>query len=103
MRQSVAVGLRAVCSTALLVATVGGCSRPSGNDPSSHAPASAATPGVRPPSQPVPAAPSSAVSAGPSPGLVLTPEDAEDAAEHRISEQNLESELDRLEREIQAE
>jgi hypothetical protein len=34
---------------------------------------------------------------------VLTPEDVEDAAEHRITEQNLESELDRLEREIQAE
>jgi hypothetical protein len=34
---------------------------------------------------------------------VPTPEDVEDAAEHRITEQNLESELDRLEREIQAE
>jgi hypothetical protein len=34
---------------------------------------------------------------------VLTPEDAEEDAAHRITEQNLESELDRLEREIQAE
>ena len=32
-----------------------------------------------------------------------TPEDAEEDAAHRITEQNLESELDRLELEIQAE
>lgn len=41
-----------------------------------------------------------------SPGAVLpvpTPEDAEEDAAHRITDQNLESELDRLEREIQAE
>lgn len=37
------------------------------------------------------------------PAPVLTPEDAEEDAAHRITEQNLESELDRLEREIQAE
>jgi hypothetical protein len=34
---------------------------------------------------------------------IPTPEDAEDDAAQRITEQNLESELDRLEREIQAE
>jgi hypothetical protein len=34
---------------------------------------------------------------------VPTPEDVEDDAAQRITEQNLESELDRLEREIQAE
>ena len=39
----------------------------------------------------------------PSAGPVLTPEDVEAETEHRITEQNLESELDRLEREIQAE
>ena len=36
-------------------------------------------------------------------GPVLTPEDVEAETEHRITEENLESELDRLEREIQAE
>jgi hypothetical protein len=41
------------------------------------------------------------LAAGASP--VLTPEDLESETEHRITEQNLESELDRLEREIQAE
>jgi hypothetical protein len=45
----------------------------------------------------------SAPTVTPGPDSVLTAEDAEDAAEHRITEQNLESELDRLEREIQAE
>jgi hypothetical protein len=39
----------------------------------------------------------------PSAGPVLTPEDVEAETEHRITEQNLESELDRLEREIQSE
>lgn len=33
---------------------------------------------------------------------IPTPEDAEEDAAHRITDQNLESELDRLEREIQA-
>ena len=47
---------------------------------------------------PYPAAPSSSATAP-----VPTPEDAEEDAAHRITEQNLESELDRLEREIQAE
>jgi len=37
------------------------------------------------------------------PRPVPVPEDAEDDAAQRITEQNLESELDRLEREIQAE
>jgi hypothetical protein len=36
-------------------------------------------------------------------GTVPTPEDVEEDAAQRITEQNLESELDRLEREIQAE
>ena len=37
------------------------------------------------------------------PGAVLTPEDVEPEVERRITEENLERELDRLEREIQAE
>jgi len=36
-------------------------------------------------------------------GPILTPEDVEAETEHRITEKNLESELDRLEREIQGE
>jgi hypothetical protein len=40
---------------------------------------------------------------GLTPSPVLIQEDAEDDAARRITEQNLESELDRLEREIQAE
>jgi hypothetical protein len=54
---------------------------------------------------PTPSAPLPGGSTPTSPSArpVLTPEDAEDDAEHRITEQNLESELDRLEREIQAE
>ena len=74
-----------------------GCSRPSGeaSPASSSAPltASTATPALSP----------AASVPSPSDSAVLTPEDVEDAAEHRITEQNLESELDRLEREIQAE
>jgi hypothetical protein len=58
-----------------------------------------------PPSAPASLAP---VIASPAPSLdpsasPVTPEDAEDDAARRITEQNLESELDRLEREIQAE
>lgn len=75
-----------------------GCSRPSSE--SSPSPSSAplataltATPALSP----------DASAASPSDLAVPTPEDVEDAAEHRITEQNLESELDRLEREIQAE
>lgn len=59
-----------------------------------------------PPKTSVPAPPLPAVSEAPSaisPAPVLTPEDAEEDAAHRITERNLESELDRLEREIQAE
>jgi hypothetical protein len=46
-----------------------------------------------------------AISAAPSlvPSSALTPPDVEDDAAQHITEQNLESELDRLEREIQAE
>lgn len=54
----------------------------------------------------VPTLPPPAVSEAPSAenaAPVLTPEDAEEDAAHRITERNLESELDRLEREIQAE
>jgi hypothetical protein len=56
----------------------------------------------------LPSAPSSPALPAPTPnasseGPVLTPEDAEEDAAHRITERNLESELDRLEREIQAE
>jgi hypothetical protein len=58
-------------------------------------------------SAPVTALPSvdaaAATTAMPGAGPILTPEDVEPETEHRITEQNLESELDRLEREIQAE
>lgn len=74
---------------------VAGCSKPSGDTAGPSA--TALTPPS--PSQATELAPST----GPNARPVLTPEDAEDAAEHRITEQNLESELDRLEREIQAE
>ena len=74
-----------------------GCSR----SQDEHAPAPSA-----PPPLPSPGA-STAVSAPPSlvaAGTPLpTPEDAEEDSGRRITEQNLESELDRLEREIQAE
>jgi hypothetical protein len=74
-----------------------GCSRGSGD--ASPAPSSAplTAPTATPALSPAASVPS------PSDAPVLTPEDVEDAAEHRITEQNLESELDRLEREIQAE
>jgi len=72
------------------------CSRSSGGDaaPSSEPPVSG-------PSSVAPANPGEAPAA--SAGPILTPEDVEAETEHRITEQNLESELDRLEREIQAE
>ena len=81
------------------------CSKPTSSDPSASGSALAvpATAAASAPPAPAPSAPSEAPSVDPGPSLVLTPEDAEGAAEHRISEQNLESELDRLEREIQAE
>ena len=63
--------------------------------------------GMPAPLSPPPALPAASLASTPSvapgPDSVLTAEDAEEAAEHRITEQNLESELDRLEREIQAE
>lgn len=85
-------------AVALVGLAVSGCSRPGGDGTGSSAAPTA--PGV-PLSAPslTPDAPSATPSGGP----LLTPEDAEDDAEHRITEQNLESELDRLEREIQAE
>jgi hypothetical protein len=77
-----------------------GCSRPNTEDaPSAMVPTPSAPAAVLTPSAVLPEAPSAVPSLAP----VLTPEDAEDAAEHQITEQNLESELDRLEREIQAE
>jgi hypothetical protein len=73
-----------------------GCSRSAGNDAAPSAEPRPTGPGSVEPGNPgeVPAG-----SAGP----ILTPEDVEAETEHRITEQNLESELDRLEREIQAE
>lgn len=82
---------------ALALASLGAaCSKPSTDATPSASPVA-----VTPP--PPAASLASAPSVEPSPDSLLTPEDAEDAAEHRITEQNLESELDRLEREIQAE
>jgi hypothetical protein len=71
------------------------CSRSSGDAAPSSEPS---TPG---PSSVGPTNPGEAPAA--SAGPILTPEDVEAETEHRITEQNLESELDRLEREIQAE
>ena len=72
-----------------------GCSRSSGGDTApSAAPAASGPRAGLSNSGEAPAA-----SAGP----ILTPEDVEAETEQRITEQNLESELDRLEREIQAE
>ncbi len=76
-----------------------GCSRSSGDSSADTRPSAS-----RPPSALPPLLPGSAEAPGPTgTGSVLTPEDAEEDAAHRITEQNLESELDRLEREIQAE
>lgn len=90
--------LRARTLVALLSFAVAGCSRPTGDAPQGDGSA------VVRPAPPLTASaaaegPSGALSAGP----VLTPEDVEPETERRITEQNLESELDRLEREIQAE
>ena len=77
--------------------TLAGCSRPK-DDQSAQAAA-----------PPPPSAPglSAAISALPTPvpsaAALPTPEDEEEDSAHRITEKNLESELDRLEREIQAE
>jgi hypothetical protein len=76
-----------------------GCSRPKDD---------AALPSAAPPLPNSPRAPTppAAISAIPAPlGTVAlpTPEDDEEDSAHRITEKNLESELYRLEREIQAE
>jgi hypothetical protein len=76
-----------------------GCSRSSGDSSADAGPSA-----QRPPSALPPLLPGSAEAPSPlGTGSVLTPEDAEEDAAHRITEENLESELDRLEREIQAE
>jgi hypothetical protein len=71
------------------------CSRPSGDAPRGEGSV------VVPPAPPLTGSAAEGP-AGPV-GPVLTPEDVEPETERRITEQNLESELDRLEREIQAE
>jgi hypothetical protein len=75
-----------------------GCSRSSGDSSSDARPSASRSPSALPP-----LLPGSAEAPGPTGSSILTPEDAEEDAAHRITEQNLESELDRLEREIQAE
>ncbi len=81
---------------------VWGCSRPSSGDGPSPPPSASAP--AAPLASPLPgSAATAAAPTSPSKDLVLTPEDAEVDAAHRITDQNLESELDRLEREIQAE
>jgi hypothetical protein len=74
------------------------CTKPSSDElrPDAAAPPPSA------PFAPGPAA-GSADAPGSAAGPILTPEDVEVETEQRITEQNLESELDRLEREIQAE
>ncbi len=93
--------LSRVAAALALASVVAACSRSSGDG------ATGAVSGASAPLPPTPALPvpslGSAPTVTPGPDSVLTAEDAEDAAEHRITEQNLESELDRLEREIQAE
>lgn len=93
-------GLRVACALTFSGLALA-CSRPSGDATAG----SGSSAPLSPP--PVLAAPSlgsaPSVALPPAPDSVLTAEDAEEAAEHRITEQNLESELDRLEREIQAE
>lgn len=83
---------RLLLSAALLAA---GCSRPGASEGSPD-------PSGRPDEAPA-SVPSSAEVPSHTRGPVLTPEDVEAETEQRITEQNLESELDRLEREIQAE
>jgi hypothetical protein len=81
-------------SAGALLLVLAACSRSSGGDTPR---ADGSTPPTAAPL--VASAPADATGAGP----VLTPEDVEPETEHRITEQNLERELDRLEREIQAE
>jgi hypothetical protein len=85
---------------ALLLATLAlGCSRP--KDDAALRSATPPQPNVQSPSAPAPA--NSAVPAPTGTVALPTPEDEEEDSAHRITEKNLESELDRLEREIQAE
>jgi hypothetical protein len=88
---------RALVALLGLASIAGGCSRP-GND-APHADGSAISRPAPPLTASAAEGPAGVLSAGP----VLTPEDVEPETEQRITEQNLESELDRLEREIQAE
>lgn len=84
--------------SALLLLCLAGCSRaPTGGD-APHSDGSA--PVTAPPSI---VSPPAGAAVPPNASPILTPEDVEPETEHRITEQNLESELDRLEREIQAE
>jgi hypothetical protein len=93
--------MRSVIGLLVLASLVAACSRSSGDSATGSGSGSSA------PLAPPPALPASSLASAPAvapgPDSVLTAEDAEEAAEHRITEQNLESELDRLEREIQAE
>jgi hypothetical protein len=82
---------------ALLLAPA--CSRSSGDGPLQEASGKAENAAQNVASS----APSTSEAPLGSAGPVLTPEDVEAETEHRITEENLESELDRLEREIQAE
>lgn len=74
-----------------------GCSKPQTVEPMSNSESSATAP--VPLRAPLPVL-SAHAGTGPE---VLTPEDMEPGTERRITEHNLESELDRLEREIQGE
>jgi hypothetical protein len=87
--------LRAGALVASLSLPFAGCSRPSGDAPRGEG--STVTRPAPPLTASAAEGPVGAV------GPVLTPEDVEPETEQRITEQNLESELDRLEREIQAE
>jgi hypothetical protein len=86
--------LRGAC---LLLLCFSSCSRASSGDaPHADGSAPVATPPLLTSTVPD-------IAASPSAGPILTPEDVEQETEHRITEQNLERELDRLEREIQGE
>lgn len=90
-----------VASLVAIASLAAACSRSSG-DGTTGTGSGTSVPLAPPPALPAPSL-ASAPAVAPGPDSVLTAEDAEEAAEHRITEQNLESELDRLEREIQAE
>jgi hypothetical protein len=80
---------------ALVLGLGSGCSRPSGGTEGS---AAAQDAGSARPTPPTPASGPAPEAASARPGSlsVPTPEDAEEDAAHRITDQNLESELDRL-------